>query len=386
MPSVTTLSGEFLSRLLHHVNTSATNRDMIATTLSESAGSPGGRRGGRAASRSTMRDVAEAAGVSLKTVSRVVNDEPGVKGDLRDRVLSAVEKLDYRHNLVASNLRRSDARTGVIGVLVQDLANSFSSSLVRALEDAMRPHKVMIVAASLDETTLREQHMVENLISRRVDGLVLVPASARQDYLAPEVRSGFPVVFADRAPRGIETDSVVIDHALGGFMAVDHLLANGHRRIAIIADSSTITTASERVRGVRAAFTKYGLEVPEDLVRVGERTEEGARAAVHELRSLPDPPTAIFAGRNTIAQGAVRALSQRGERERVALVGFDDFPMSDLLGLTVIRQDVSRLGALVGERLLARIQGDTSPPSQQVLPPALIARGSGEIPPPRVAG
>ena len=140
------------------------------------------------------------------------------------------------------------------------------------------------------------------------------------------------------------------------------------------------------MRGVRAAFTKYGLEVPEDLVRVGERTEEGARAAVHELRSLPDPPTAIFAGRNTIAQGAVRALSQRGERERVALVGFDDFPMSDLLGLTVIRQDVSRLGALVGERLLARIQGDTSPPSQQVLPPALIARGSGEIPPPRVAG
>lgn len=329
-----------------------------------------------------MRDVARAAGVSVKTVSRVVNDEPGVTGDLRDRVLTAVATLDYRHNLAASNLRRADARTGVIGVLVQDLANSFSSSLVRSLEDALRPHKMMIVAASLDETTLREQYMVENLISRRVDGLVMVPASARQDYLEPELRAGFPVVFADREPRGIETDSVTVDNALGAFMAMDHLLARGHRRVAVLTDNPSIVTAAERMRGVVAAFAKYRLEPSDDLVRFGVRTEEDARKMVHELRSQSQPPTAIFAGRNTIATGAVRGLAQRGERERVALIGFDDFPMSDLLGLTVIRQDVARLGELVGARLLARIHGDLAPAQHIVLPPALIARGSGEIPPP----
>ena len=341
-----------------------------------------GRLAGNANARATMRDVAESAGVSIKTVSRVVNDEPGVTNDLRDRVLAAVARLDYRRNLAASNLRRAGSRTGVIGVLVQDLANSFSSSLVRALEDAMRQHKVMIVAASLDETTLREQRMVENLISRRVDGLVLVPASLTQDYLAPELRAGFPVVFADRVPHGVDTDSVTIDHTLGGFMAADHLLAIGHRRIAVVTDSPQIATARERLEGVRQAFAQYGERLPEDLLRQGERTEEAARAAVHELRNSPNPPTAIFAGRNTVAKGALRALGERGERDRVALVGFDDFPMSDLLGLTVIRQDVSRLGRLAGERLLARIAGDDSAPQHIVLPPALIARGSGELLPP----
>ena len=328
-----------------------------------------------------MRDVAAAAGVSVKTVSRVVNAEPGVRGDVRDRVLAAAENLDYRHNLAASNLRRSGARSGVIGVLVQDLANSFSASLVRALEDAMRPHKVMLVAASLDETTLREQRTVENLITRRVDGLVLVPASVRQDYLAPEIRAGFPIVFADRSPRGVDTDSVVVDNALGAFMAVDHLLAGGHRRIAVLTDSAAIATAQDRLRGVRAAFAKHVVEFPEDLLRQGARTQDDAARDVWALRDLPEPPTAIFAARNTITIGAVQALSERAERHTVALVGFDDFPLADLLDLTVVRQDVARLGALVGSRLLARIEGDTSPPVHDVLPPTLVVRGSGEIAP-----
>ncbi len=329
-----------------------------------------------------MRDVAAAAGVSLKTVSRVVNNEPGVTGAVRERVQAAAERLDYRHNLAASNLRRSGSRTGVIGVLVQDVANSYSAGLLRALEDAMRVHDVMLVAGSLDETTARERAMVTNLISRRVDGLVIVPASPRQDYLEPEIRAGLPIIFADRAPRGIDTDSVIVDNALGAYQAVDHLLACGHRRIAVLTDSASIATADERVRGARAAFAKHGLELPGDLLVRGHADQQGAAATVHRLRELPDPPTAIFAGRNAISKGTLQALSERGERESVAVVGFDDFPMADLLQVTVIRQDVAKLGALVAARLLERIAGDTTPPIRIVLPPTLIPRGSGEIPPP----
>ena len=144
-----------------------------------------------------MRDVAALAGVSLKTVSRVVNDEPGVSPDVRERVTAAVNRLDYRPNMAASNLRRTGARTGLIGALVQDLSNSFSASLLRALEDSARRHGTAVLAASLDEGADREQELVHDLVTRRVDGLVIMPASERQDYLVSELRSGTPAVFVD---------------------------------------------------------------------------------------------------------------------------------------------------------------------------------------------
>lgn len=332
-----------------------------------------------------MRDVAALAGVSLKTVSRVVNDEAGVRADVRTRVLQAATKLDYRHNLAASNLRRTGSRTGVIGVLVQDLANSFSASLVRALEDTWRERGLMVLAASLDEAAEREQQIVENLITRRVDGLVIVPASARHDYLAPEIRAGLPVIFADRAPRGIDTDSVTTDNRRGALQAINHLVQGGHSRIAVLTDAPTIATAEERIRGVQDAFSAHGIEDSLELLRSGLRSDAAAADAVRELMAGANPPTAIFAARNVAAQGAVLGLAELGLRRTVALIGFDDFPLAQLLDppLTVVRQDVARLGAIVGTRLIDRLDGDTSPPTHEVINPTLVCRGSGEIPPAR---
>lgn len=330
-----------------------------------------------------MREVAAAAGVSIKTVSRVVNQEPGVTAAVRDRVLAAVDRLDYRHNLAASNLRRLGAPTGVVGVLVQDVANSYSATLIRALEDALRPRGVMLLCASMDETAVRERRTVENLIARRVDGLVIVPATANQDYLEPEVRAGLPVIIVDRAPHGIETDSVTVDNAGGAHLAVRHLLAQGHRRIAVISDNPSIRTAAERICGARRAFAEFDAQLPADLLRTGVREDEQAAAVVHELLAAPRPPTALFTARNVLTAGAMQALTEAGMRERVALVGFDDFPLARLLGLTVVRQDVWRVGQLVGERLIARLTGDDSPPQRLVLDPVLVARGSGEVSPPR---
>ncbi len=338
---------------------------------------PPGPRG-----RSTMRDVAALAGVSFKTVSRVVNNESGVKPDLRAKVLDAIERLDYRTNLAASNLRRS-GRTGMIGALVQDLSNSYSAALLRSIEDTARKHRTAVLAASLDEEREREHDLVHGFVTRRVDGLVIMPATDRQEYLASELRVGMPAVFVDRPPRGVDADSVTVDNLAGGRLATAHLLDHGHRRIAMLGDIPQIVTAHRRHLGYLDAYAARSLEPDPRLTVIGLRSSDDAQRAARQLLELDDPPTAIFAARNLLSVGAFRALAEVGREREIALVGFDDFPLADLLspGLTVVRQDVARIGTTVAEMLFARIDGDTSPPQHVVFEPSLVSRGSGEIRP-----
>src|SRR6476469_2834515 len=322
-----------------------------------------------------MRDVAALAGVSLKTVSRVVNGEAGVSVEVRTRVQRAIGQLGYQHNLAASNLRRTNSRTGTVGVLLQDVSNSFSASLLRALEDAARERDVAVLAASLDEEQERARVLV--------DGLVLMPASQRQDYLADELRSGLPVVFVDRAPHGIDADSVTVDNRGGAATATSHLIHQSHERIAYLGDLTTIETAAARLRGFREAHAAAGLSIDPRLEVSGLRSEEAASQAVSALLALAEPPTALFAARNSLAVGAVKALRAHGRTREIALVGFDDFPLADVLdpGLTVMRQNVRQIGAEVARLLFARIDGDERPPAHLVLEPLLVVRGSGEIRP-----
>ena len=331
-----------------------------------------------------MRDVAALAGVSLKTVSRVVNSEAGVSDDLRERVERAVERLDYTHNLTASNLRRSHGRTGVVGALVQDVSNSFSVGLLRSLEDAARERQCVVLAASIDEEADRERALVADLVARRVDGLILMPSTVDQSYLASEVRAGLPTVFVDRPPRGVESDSVLVDNRRGAREAVAHLVSGGHTRVAALVDLTSIPTAAARLRGYEAALKAAGVKPDPALVVIGLRTTEEAQEALTAMMARPDPPTAVFACRNILSIGAIRALRELGLSHGVALVGFDDFPLADLMtpSLTVVRQDVKEIGRQAAERLFARIEGDTSPPHRIVSIPTLVVRGSGEIPPP----
>jgi LacI family transcriptional regulator len=330
-----------------------------------------------------MRDVAALAGVSIKTVSRVVNNEPSVSADVVGKVRRAVSQLGYRHDLAASNLRRSVRRSATVGALLQDVSNSFSSSLLRALEDACHQRDVAVLASSLDEEPERERQLVESLVRRRVDGLLLMPATDRQDYLADDLQAGLPVVFVDRHPHGVDADSVTVDNARGARLAAEHLANQGHRRIAFLGDLPRIETAAARLAGFRDALDELGCPLDDDLVATGLRSGSAATEALLTMLDRPHPPTAVFAARNTVAVGAVRALRQRGLARSVALVGFDDFPLSDLLdpGLTVLRQDVSAIGTAVIERLFARIDGDASPPQHIVITPTLVVRGSGELRP-----
>ncbi len=334
------------------------------------------RRPGR---RPTMREVAAVAGVSLSTVSRVVNGGDGVREDLVERVRDALDQLGYRHNLAASALR-SGQPTRSIALLVQDLSNDYSAAVLRALDDAARVRGVVVLSASLDEEEARERELVADLINRRVDGLVMMPTSESQAYLQPDVRAGFAVVTIDRPARHVAADSVLVANTGGAYAATRPLLAYGHRRIALLVDEPRITTAVARRAGYERALLGAGLSPDPALVRTA-RTVTDARAAMASLLTLTDPPTAVFAARNTLTIGAALELRAQSLHRSVALVGFDEIRTAELAdpGITTVEQNPVRIGREAARLLLARLDGWTGPPEELVLPTTLTARGSGEI-------
>ena len=333
--------------------------------------------------RPTMRDVAALAGVALKTVSRVVNGVSTVDPELAARVHEAAEKLGYRPNLTASNLRRSDGRTHTIGMLVEDAANPFSAALMRAVENVAHDRGVLVLIGSLDEDPARERDLAIALIDRRVDGLVIVPAGRDHSYLNGERRAGTCLVFLDREPMHLDADAVISDNRYGAVKAMDHLLGAGHRRIAYLGDRVSISTAAQRFDGYMHALelARVDVDVDDKIIRHGVGTVEAAIQATEQLLGLPDPPSALFASQNLVTIGASRALRTLGVQDSVALVGFDDFPLADMLrpGISVVAQDSEGLGRLAAEILFRRLDGDDSPTRTFVVPSRLVMRGSGEI-------
>jgi len=335
-----------------------------------------------AARRATLHDVAKLAGVSIKTVSRVVNGEPGVVADKVEAVEQAVRQLDYRQHVGASSLRRADGRTAAVAAILEDLANPFSAGVHRALEDAARERGVLIFAGSVDEDPERERKLVRAFTARRADALVIAPATGHHGYLEREVESGTPVVFIDRPPVGFAADCVMTDNRDGASRAVKHLAAHGHQRIAFLGDLTSIATARQRYDGYVGALGLYGLSTPAALVVHNLHDQATTEAAVEKLMALPEPPTALFTAQNNITVGAVRALQRLGLQDRIALVGFDDFPLADLMrpGVTVMAQDPAAIGRAAADILFARLAGETSPTATTIIPTTLVQRGSGEIP------
>ncbi|MFF3290513.1 LacI family DNA-binding transcriptional regulator [Streptomyces sp. NPDC003023] len=324
-----------------------------------------------------MKDVAARAGVGLKTVSRVVNGEPGVTPDTERRVQEAIESLGFRRNDSARVLRKG--RTASIGLVLEDLADPFYGPLSRAVEEVARAHGALLINGSSAEDPEREQELVLALCARRVDGLIVIPAGDDHRYLEPEIKAGVATVFVDRPAGRIDADVVLSDSFGGARAGVAHLIAHGHRRIAFIGDQPRIHTAVERLRGYRAAMADAGLEIDDSWVALGSTAPERVREAVTAVLAGPEPVTAVFAGNNRVTVTAVRALA--GLERPVALVGFDDIELADLLGITVIAQDAATLGRTAAERLFRRLDGVNDEPAQLALRTVLIPRGSGEIPP-----
>jgi LacI family transcriptional regulator len=330
--------------------------------------------------RPTIRDVALRAGVSLKTVSRVINGEAGVAAATAERVGEAIAELGFQRNDLARSLRRGGV-SSTLGLVIEDVANPFYSAIAQAVEAAARERGYMLITGSCEEDPERERELVQALLRRRVDALLIVPASSDHAYLARELGDGTPLVFLDRPPAGIEADCVLVDNVGGARAATAHLLAGGHERIALVGDPDELYTAAQRLAGYRDALAAAGLPVRDELVRLGPHDAAQAEAAVRELLALPAGrrPTAIFTGNNRNTVGALRAL--RGADRPPALVGFDDFELADLLGTTVVRHDSPRMGAHAAALAFERMQGAERPPRRVVVPTELIVRGSGEVSP-----
>ncbi len=323
-----------------------------------------------------MRDVASQAGVSLKTVSRVVNDEPGVAAQTASRVSEAVAHLGFQRNDLARSLRPGQP-SSTVGLVIEDVANPFWSAIAQSVEAVCRERGYLLITASALEDAERERELVTVLLQRRVDALLVVPAGTDHRYMSADLRRT-SAVFLDRPPARIEADTVLLDNAGGARQAAEHLLAAGHTRIACLADTAALYTATQRMGGFHAALAAAGLEPDPALVAAGNRAAGDAQAAVERLLALPEDrrPTAIFAANNRSTVGALHAVY--GAERPVALVGFDDFELADLLGVTVVRSDPARMGEQAATLALARLGGDDRPPQRLTVPTTLVARGSGE--------
>lgn len=328
----------------------------------------------RKSGRPTMVDVAADAGVSLKTVSRVINAEPNVDAAMAARVTASVERLGYHRNALAASLRSGTRDT--IGFVSADLSNTFYMAIAAAVSAVARERGMQVIIASSEENPATERTLALDLAQRRVAGLIVVPSGDDQAYLDSEVQRGTPVVFLDRPGRGIRADELLIDNRGGARAAVAELLAVGHEKIAVLLDAPDIYTMVERRAGAEEAFAAAGRIPDPRLVIDGLHTPAHARAAMTALLAGPDAPTAVFCGNNRVTIGALEALFVADAD--VALSGFDDFELSHLLprAIRIVDYDTSELGARAARTLLDRIDG-TASASTFLLPTHLVTRGLG---------
>jgi len=324
--------------------------------------------------RPTMKDVASRAGVALKTVSRVVNREPGVTPETASRVLGAIEELGFRRNESARLLRTG--RTATLGFIAGSWADPDDVAVYRGVESMAREHGYLMYSGSSDSDPEREEGLALAMCARRVDGLVISPAPGSHDYLVSEIEAGVATVFVLHPPELARADAVLPDARGAARAAIAHLAAHGHRRIGFVGGPAGEQRTALR-DGYRQAMAAAGL--PADPA--------WQAPDVAALAGLGLPVTAVFCASQALTREALRALAARGDgpaaERRVAVVGFGDFELAGAVSspVTVVSYDPVRIGYAAGELLLRRLAGEQAPPRVVEVPVRLIARGSAEFPP-----
>lgn len=328
---------------------------------------------------STMREVAAMAGVSGKTVSRVINGDRYVSADVRSRVERAVTQLQYVPNMLSQSFR--SGHDNAIGIAVPEIADPFFGAVVQAVERTARARRSAVIITSLGDGADDERAAVEALLRRQVTGLIIAPVSTEQSYMLPWQRTTV-IVFIDRPPSGITADSVVEDDFGGAVVAIRHLIDQGHHRIAFLGNGAAVVTTGRRLEGYRAALTSAGISPDGRLIRLYQEGPGRSVTAVRELLALPDPPTAIFSSNSEGSVPAVAELHACG-RNDLAFVSFGDFPMAAALrpSVTVLDQDPGLVGRTAATRLFDRIDCPTGEFERQiVLPVQLRIRDSTPAP------
>ncbi|MDW8325162.1 MAG: LacI family DNA-binding transcriptional regulator [Anaerolineales bacterium] len=326
----------------------------------------------------TVKDVARHANVSIATVSRIINNQGTVSPEIRERVLAAIQALDYRPSRVARRLRTNS--TFVIGLVISDIQNSFYTSLTRGVEDVASANGYSLLLCNTDEDPQRERKYLEVMHEENVAGIILASAT-EGGHDTRLIQASIPVVALDRVLTDVSVDTVLVDNIAGARQAVEHLISRGHRRIGAILGERPITSSIERLEGYVQALSHAGLPVDPNLIRRADlrQADDSTRCAL-ELLNLPERPTALFTGNSLITLGTLRAIQAAGLHipRDIALVAFDDIPWGELLNppLTAIRQPTYQLGKTAAEMLLARIAEPDRPVTQVRLPVEFIVRAS----------
>lgn len=327
----------------------------------------------------TIQDVANHAGVSIATVSRVLNGSATVNATTAERVRLAIQLLQYRPSRAARTLRAS--RSTIIGLLISDIQNPFCTTLVRGVEDVAQRHGYSIILCNSDEEPHKERRYVEVLCAEQVAGAIVMPTRERQPALRLFGAQNIPIVAVDRRVHERETDAVLVDNVGGARAAVAHLIEQGYRRIGLIAGPQNMTTGHERAIGYRLALQEAGLPHDSVLERHGALKEEMGWRFAAELLDLPQPIDALFVGNNLAALGALEALRARNlcVPDDVGVVGYDEIPGSALsaVALSTVIQPVYDLGATAALRLFQRMHTREALARQEiVLAPHLLVRSS----------
>jgi LacI family transcriptional regulator len=335
--------------------------------------------------RVTIRDVAARSGVSMNTVSRVVNGKQDVSDDTRARVQAIIDELGFRPNGLARSLLRRQSRT--IGHVVTDCTNPNTAQQIRVIQDVVSREGYSVVLFDTSERAERQAESLHLLEERVVDGVILTPARSQDDGLGRFVARGNRLVLLNRDVEGIEVDRVAIDNRAGSYAAISHLLDLGHRRIAFVAGRRDLSTVRDRLAGYEDALRDRGIAPDPRLVCHVEIEPEAATRATRRLLAWRDRPTAIFTYNDLMAVGALVAIRAADLRvpEDVSLVGHDDILYAPYLQvpLTTVAQPTRELAETAARLLIDRLRGNEGPPRRVVLQPRLVVRASTAAPPAR---
>jgi LacI family transcriptional regulator len=325
--------------------------------------------------RPRLEDIAEATGVSIKTVSRAVRGEARVSTATRERILAEAERLGFQVNDIAAGLRRKDQSMTTIGVTLGDFANPFFAPMLRGIHSVAADHDHLVLSADAQNDAELEHRSILSFFAHRVAGLVIAPIGDDLRYLEQEASFGTPIVFVDSPPPALSalTDSVLTTNEASTREGVAMLLARGHRRIAYLGHPTSGSGATERWAGYQAALADAGIAPDPTLVRHGLVDEEDATTAAEDVLAHSGA-TAVFTDNNRLCTGLL--LADEFARRRVDVLSFDDFPLAARFGVSVIDSDPYQVGVAGARLLFERLADRTRPPQQTVVPARLLVRES----------
>ena len=324
----------------------------------------------------TIYDVAEKAGVSISTVSKVLNNTGSLADKTRKKVKETMEELNYQPSVVASVKKRIQT----IGLLIPNIANPFMAEVARSIENHVKRHGYSLMICSTDNDVKNEVEYISILKQKYTEGIIVATGLKKEKAIKELVKTDLPIALLSRDVPSLAADTVMVDDYLGGYEATRHLIGLGHEKIAMLTEDTSFSTIQARVRGYKEALEEAGLNYDESLVLANNTSIEEGKKAMMNLLKESSPPTAVFASTESLAIGAVQGARELNVKvpDKLSIVGFDDTVLSTICEppLTTIAQPIEEMGKKVAELLIEEIEKKKESKQRVVLSPKLIVRNS----------